>query len=483
MDSTLNLSRTFEAQLLNLAGRPRTTPAVVVTGALGAGKTSLLQHLLHNRGNLRFAVVVNELAGTDVDSALLGSGQANAVVGCPALSVTSSCCCCQGTASLRKAVSALLSSDDGCCDLLLVETTGVADPAPCAGILASAGIEVSCIVTVVDAESITTSLASSPTARLQVAAADVVVINKCDLVTTLADVSRAEDAVRSCNAHGRLVRSRHGAVPLSSLLDVHVDDDGAAVQAFVGVVSHEQARPSSLLRLPASQRAAAGPFSLPRPEHMQEVGGIFTGTFVSDASPLCAAALRRVLARHMRCGGLLRVKGDVWFAQRPRARHVLHLSGRMRLSVTEPSPAQWEGPPGTRLVLIGTQAGALHALCQDLEAMSPSALPEDDVHEVAAQLASSALDTTVVDGPSVLLSFRGNPRFGVDGHALNASLLARANASGDALLVGIQGCAAPGGGLLAGLLYLPGCALAADVRRHADDLLRTALAHIPTCDC
>ena len=475
-EAALNLSRTFEAQLLELAGAGRrTTPAVVVTGALGAGKTTLVRYLLNNRGNLRFAVVVNELAGTDVDSALLGAGQANAVVGLPALSVTSGCVCCNQS-FLRTAVQTLLASADGSCDLLLVETTGVADPAPCAGILASCGVEVACIVAVVDAESIASSLASSPTARLQVAAADVVVLNKCDLVS-LADISRAEDALRISSPHGRTIRCRHGAVPLSSLLDVRPDDDAAAVQAFVGVVSHEQASGCVRLHLPAQH--VAGPFTMhAAPEHVQEVAGIVTDTFVCATAPLCAAALRRVLAHHMqRPLGLLRIKGDVWLVQRPRARHVMQLSGRMRLSVVVPSSPEWEGPPATRLVLIGTIGDELHALRLDLEMLleNTSTPPAED-----AQLAVDGLDCSLEpDSSSLLLSFRGNPRFGVDGYALNAALMARVNAAGDGLLVGVQGP----GGTITRLLLLPGCARAPDVHCHADALLRAALAHIPTCDC
>jgi G3E family GTPase len=472
----LNLSRTFEAQLLDLAGAGRrTTPAVICTGALGAGKTTLLRHLLNNRGNLRFAVVVNELAGTDVDSALLGAGQANAVVGLPTLSVTSGCACCQSS-SLRNAVRTLLASDDGCCDLLLVETTGVADPTPCAGILAASGVDVACIVAVVDAETIASSLASSPTARLQVAAADVVVLNKVDLVSSLDDVSRAEDALRiCCGPHSRIIRSRHGAVPLSSLLDVRLDDDAAAVQAFVGVVSHEQAISRGHLRLP-SQRVA-GPFRMhAAPEHVLEVGSIVTDTFESCAAPLCASALRRVLAQQGT--SMLRIKGDVWLAERQRTRHVLQMSGRMRLSVIQPSSPEWEGPAATRLVLIGTDGGELRALRLSLEKLleGGSTPPAED-----AQLAVTGLDCSPVpDSSSLLLSFRGNPRFGVDGHALNASLMARVNAAGEGLLVGVQG---PGGHTITGLLLLPGCARVADVRCHADALLCAALAHIPVCDC
>jgi G3E family GTPase len=428
------------------------------------------------RGNLRFAVVVNELAGTDVDSALLGAGQANAVVGLPALSVTSGCACCQSS-SLRNAVHRLLASDDCCCDLLLVETTGVADPTPCAGILAACGVEVACIVAVVDAETIASSLASSPTARLQVGAADVIVLNKVDLVSSLDDVSRAEDALRiSCSPHSRIIRCRHGAVPLCSLLDVRLDDDAAAVQAFVGVVGHEQASSRGHLRLP-SQRVA-GPFRMhAAPEHVLEVGSIVTDTFVSCAAPLCASALRRVLAQHMPGTSMLRIKGDVWLAQRPRARHVLQMSGRMRLSVIQPSSPEWEGPAATRMVIIGTDGGELRALRLDLEKLleGGSTPPAED-----AQLAVTGLDCSPVpDSSSLLLSFRGNPRFGVDGHALNASLMARVNAAGEGLLVGVQGP----GGHITGLLLLPGCARVADVRCHADALLCAALAHIPACDC
>ena len=202
--AALNLSRAFEDRLLAApaaaAGR---VPAVVVSGFLGAGKTSVVRSLLRSRGNLRFAIIMNEFAGTDVDSALLGGAGANAAVGLPLLSLPEACCCCSGRAALRDALQQVLRAA-GNVDAVLLETTGLANPAPLADALAKGGAALSCVAAVVDAEAARAQLAgpAAATLRAQVRCADLVVLNK--VRTTLSQSGLPPCLTR--NAAARAVR-------------------------------------------------------------------------------------------------------------------------------------------------------------------------------------------------------------------------------------------------------------------------------------
>ena len=177
--AALNLTRTFEDRLLAAPAAAGRVPAVVISGFLGSGKTTVVRSLLRSRGNLRFAVIMNEFAGVDVDSSLLGGAGANAAVGLPLLSLPDGCCCCSGAAALRDALQQVLRAA-GNVDAVLLETTGLANPAPLAEALDKGGATLSCVATVVDAEAARAQLAGPAAATLhaQVRCADLVVLNK-----------------------------------------------------------------------------------------------------------------------------------------------------------------------------------------------------------------------------------------------------------------------------------------------------------------
>ncbi|GFR41073.1 hypothetical protein Agub_g1713, partial [Astrephomene gubernaculifera] len=103
-----NLSSRYEQQLLSGdSSRPSVIPAVVITGFLGSGKTTLVQHILRNRGSLRIAVLVNEVGHIDVDSQLLNAKQSNAALGVPASDLSGGCVCCSRWEDLQAALRQL----------------------------------------------------------------------------------------------------------------------------------------------------------------------------------------------------------------------------------------------------------------------------------------------------------------------------------------------------------------------------------------
>ncbi|CAI5527838.1 unnamed protein product [Closterium sp. Naga37s-1] len=170
------------------------------------------QHVLKEKGDLRVAVLVNEFSPVDVDSLLLQSQRANVAVGAPpghgdlaggecvkeegsvgkGRVKLMGCACCHVSDGLKKAVRAAVGGAMSACDYLILETSGLADPQPIAAQLMEAGVRLDRVVAVVEAETLPTLLEQQPIVRRQLAAADLVLLNKCDLVS-LGALSDAED--------------------------------------------------------------------------------------------------------------------------------------------------------------------------------------------------------------------------------------------------------------------------------------------------
>jgi G3E family GTPase len=542
--AALNLSRTFESRLLASDARagPARVPAVIISGFLGSGKTTCLRSLLQSRGNLRFAVIMNELADADIDSGLLGGAAPNAACGLPLLSVPNACACCSGAAELRAALRHVLDAAADV-DALLLETTGLADPAPLAGALSASGATLECVVTVVDAEAALSQLASAaaPTLHAQLRCADLVVLNKvralecarcasgalpsqalrrsptarelpasqCDLVGlgTLADT---EDALAKLTP-ARVIRCRQGNIPLAAVLDVHSALPAAAplADAGGGVISHEagHAQHTRLVlerqpdgcrgikrRLEEAAAVGGGPLRTP---HALELERISTVVWRAAAGPVCAAAFSAwLLHAAAHAPGLLRAKGQLWVSQCRQQRFSFHFSGARRVeAVAEES---WEGAGSTTVVLIGTDRGELLALRDALESSVARPPPHSDdtiACDVAAAFAAllasdarfelpppAAADGTK-DAPGfVAFSLRGRPHQGVQAAVLNCALARRMNAAvGQRLLVW-------GAPAYASVRIVFGgaedvAAAHAGLLSQAEAVLRDALQHIGLCNC
>jgi G3E family GTPase len=180
----------------------------VLTGFLGSGKTTLLNGLLRARppGGGRFAVVVNELGEVGIDGALLPSGLSRQV------ELPNGCICCQLNDELDRTILELI---DGTPDLelLILETTGVAEPAPITWTLEAESVRdkvrVAAVITVVDVLELIASRAHSPAVDAQIQDADVLVLSKLDLLPA-GDAGRRQRAeveavVRRLNPRAPLV--------------------------------------------------------------------------------------------------------------------------------------------------------------------------------------------------------------------------------------------------------------------------------------
>jgi G3E family GTPase len=231
-------------------------PVTVLSGFLGAGKTTLLNHILHNREGMRVAVIVNDMSEVNIDAQLVREGGA-------ALSrtdeqlveMTNGCICCTLRDDLLREVARLAREDRF--DYLLIESSGVSEPLPVAMTFSFPVDEMvlmdvatlDTMVTVVDAASFLSEYkGSAPLAERdpsadqhdprtitdllvdQVEFADVIVINKIDLVTTEA-LGKLHGVLRQLNPGATLINAKYGSVPLREVLNTGRYDFAKASQS------------------------------------------------------------------------------------------------------------------------------------------------------------------------------------------------------------------------------------------------------------
>jgi G3E family GTPase len=190
------------------------TPVTLLTGYLGSGKTTLLNHILTGGHGIRYAVVVNEFAEIGIDQDLIVATDGDVV------EMNNGCLCCTVKDDLARALAGLL--DRGGFDAIVVETTGLADPAPVIQIFLAdpdlrARTVLDSVTTVVDARHAPTSLATSREAREQVAFADQIVLNKTDLVSADA-LAAVETRLRRLNPLAPIHRTIRSQAPLDAIL-------------------------------------------------------------------------------------------------------------------------------------------------------------------------------------------------------------------------------------------------------------------------
>jgi len=196
-------------------------PATVLTGYLGAGKTTLLNRILRERHGRRIAVLVNEFGEIGIDGDLvIGTDE-------ELLEMNNGCACCSVRGDLIRALHGLLRKR-GKFDAILLETTGLADPSPVAQSFfvddeLRAQLSLDAIVTVVDAKHIGLHIDDAPEAREQIAFADVILLNKADLVPA-AEADRLEARIRSINSLARIHQTVRADVALDQVLGVRAFD-------------------------------------------------------------------------------------------------------------------------------------------------------------------------------------------------------------------------------------------------------------------
>lgn len=181
-------------------------PVTVLCGFLGSGKTTLLNALLRHPQAERIAVIVNEFGSIGVDGALIEGGA-------QFVELDNGCLCCALNEDLETSIRALLAR--GGFDRIVIETTGVADPLPVAWTFSRPGISqktrVDAIVTVVDADAFKAALQESDDVAMQVKRADILVLNKLDLVDDQG--ASVRQLIREFNDVAPILTTSQGVVP------------------------------------------------------------------------------------------------------------------------------------------------------------------------------------------------------------------------------------------------------------------------------
>jgi G3E family GTPase len=214
-------------------------PVTVLTGYLGAGKTTLLNRILTEQHGRKYAVVINEFGELGVDNDLVVDADEEV------FEMNNGCICCTVRGDLIRIVGALMKRRDKF-DGIIIETTGLANPAPVAqtffvdeGVRARTRLDA--IVTVVDAKHLPQRLADSPEAADQIAFADVIVLNKLDLVSP-EELDAVEARIRQINRFATIHRATRADVPVTELLErraFDLDRILAQVPGFLTEDAHE----------------------------------------------------------------------------------------------------------------------------------------------------------------------------------------------------------------------------------------------------
>ncbi|MGF6258230.1 GTP-binding protein [Ensifer sp. PDNC004] len=191
-------------------------PVTVLTGYLGAGKTTLLNRILSENHGRKYAVIVNEFGEIGIDNDLIVESDEEIY------EMNNGCVCCTVRGDLIRVVEGLMRRP-GRFDAIIVETTGLADPVPVAQTFfmdddVRAKTELDAVVALVDAKHLPLRLKDSREAEDQIAFADVVLLNKTDLVSP-EELERIEATVRVINPSARIYRTQRSDIDLAKVLD------------------------------------------------------------------------------------------------------------------------------------------------------------------------------------------------------------------------------------------------------------------------
>jgi len=326
-------------------------PVTILSGFLGAGKTTLLNHILSNQQGVKTAVLVNEFGEIGIDNDLVVN------TGEDMVELSNGCICCSINDELMEAVERVIERPEPL-DYIVVETTGLADPLPVAMTFLGSELRdqtrLDSIITLIDAENFDNVVLDTQVGRAQVIYGDILLLNKCDLVSE-ERLEAVEQQLRAVKNDARILRSVKGEVPLALLLSVGLfesdkvsspaDDpslDHSDCDHDHGHCSHDHGHDHSH---GDSHDHGHHHHSHNHSDH-KDIEGFTSVSFQSDG-PFSLRKFQNFLDNQMP-QEVFRAKGILWFNESER-RHVFHLAGK-RFSIDD---TDWTGDRKNQLVLIG----------------------------------------------------------------------------------------------------------------------------------
>ena len=300
-------------------------PITIISGFLGSGKTTLLNHILTNQQGIKTAVLVNEFGEIGIDNELIIKTEEEMI------ELSNGCICCSINGELVEAIEKLINVNKKL-DYIIIETTGLADPLPVAMTLLGSDLRdqtrLDSIITLIDAENFNDVALESSIGRSQVIYGDILLLNKCDLVTNK-NIEETIDKLKEIKNDVRILKSIKGNIPLNLLLSVGLfETDLINQKESVHEHEHEHVH-----------------------VHSEEDNRIedFLSVSFQTKEPFSLRKFQYFLDNQLK-SDVFRAKGILWFSESER-RHVFHLAGK-RISIED---SEWGEERNNQLVFIGKE--------------------------------------------------------------------------------------------------------------------------------
>jgi G3E family GTPase len=365
-------------------------PVTVLSGFLGAGKTTLLNHVLHNRENLRVAVIVNDMSEVNIDAQLVKNENTLHKTEERLVEMSNGCICCTLREDLLKEVAALAAEKRF--DYLLIESTGISEPIPVAqtfcyqdeanNVDLSTVSQLDTMVTVVDAYNFINDYSSMSFLQDrgltddaadrrtivnlltdQVEFANVIVLNKCDLVTK-DQLGNLKAVLRKLNATARIVESIKGQVPLKEILHTGLFDFDTTSQSagWQAELENEHTPETEEYGISSFVYRSRKPF---HPERFwQYINERWPGNIIRSKGLFWLASRPDIAVNWSQAGGSLRAeKAGYWWCAIPRK------EWQMDTETYELITSRWDSRFADRyneLVIIGQELDT-HDIIIDLD--------------------------------------------------------------------------------------------------------------------
>ena len=211
-------------------------PVTVITGFLGAGKTTLLNRILSEDHGKKYAVIINEFGEEGIDNDLVVDSDEEI------FEMNNGCICCTVRGDLIRIINTLLKRDDNL-DGMIIETTGLADPAPVVQTFfvdddVKEQVALDAVITVVDALHCLEALEDSHESEEQIAFADIILLNKIDLVKP-DQLAKVRERILSLNPFAKIFETSQSRAPLDQLLDCGAFDLSRILEIEPGLLTEE----------------------------------------------------------------------------------------------------------------------------------------------------------------------------------------------------------------------------------------------------
>ena len=307
-------------------------PITIISGFLGSGKTTLLNHILKNQVGIKTAVLVNEFGEIGIDNELIIKTAEDMI------ELNNGCICCTINGELLNTVSKILDRPEKI-DYLIVETTGLADPLPVAMTFAGGDlrekVRLDSIITIIDADNFDFDLKNSSVAYSQILYGDILLLNKCDLVTDT-HLKKIEQHINGIKKEPRILRSINSEVGLQTIMSVGLFETDT-FQFKEKMISNQDSHDHSSHSHDHSSHSH---------DLINNIEG-FTSISFETNEPFSLRKFQNFLDNQI-SQNVFRAKGILWFMESER-KHIFHLSGK-RFSLDD---CEWENEKSNKIVLIG----------------------------------------------------------------------------------------------------------------------------------